>query len=387
MAIFSKVVLENQVLHSTALAYNKQMPISKRHGTSLNSVLDELPLGAEVLEDGSVLFNFYAPAAETVEVWCADRNIRLEKHENKIWTGKMPFSTPGHKPLRFIVDGVEVINPLAPIGFGASQPMNCIDIPEVDCDFYYLKDVEHGTVCSEVFKSTVTGQFESCIVYTPPGYMQGSEKYPILYLQHGHGENEKCWLYQGKINYIMDNLIAEGKAAPCLIVMNNGMVQTKDETGDRIVNPMLFEQVLLQDIIPFIEKRYRVKEGKENRAMAGLSMGSMQTSIIALKHPDLFTWVGIFSGFLRNIFTEDNSHLKALEDPHYLSKEFKLFFRAMGTEDPFIKEFYEDDKVCQDKGFVSDKYSCIIRKMYKGSHEWQVWRKCAYDFLQLTFKQ
>jgi enterochelin esterase-like enzyme len=388
MVKFVSDVLDNRALHSNALSYNKQMPIGKKRGTRLNSEFDELPLGAEVLEDGSVLLNFYAPAAKTVVVSCLDRNINLEKQENGIWTGKISYSTPGHKPLSFMVDGVQVINSLAPIGFGASQPINCIDIPETDCDFYYLKDNQHGTVCSENFKSSITGEFENCLVYIPPAYWSSNETYPVLYLQHGHGENEKCWVHQGKINYIMDNLIAEGKATPCIIVMNNGMVQIKDGIGGRTINPNLLEAVLLKDVIPFIEKRYRVKPGKENRAIAGLSMGSMQTSVISLNHPELFAWVGIFSGFMRSFSGKetDNTHLKALDNLDILNKEFKLFFRAIGEEDHLISVFYEDDKICEEKGLVPEKCSFLMRKIYTGAHEWQVWRKCAHDFLQLIFK-
>lgn len=378
--------LENRAIHSTALAFNRQMPLSVRRMTVLDIDSDEMPPGVVVTDDGSLMVSFYGPYANAVDVWLDNIRTQLKKDEKGIWSGRIPFSSAGHKPIRFSIDGTDVLNPLAPIGFGASKPMNCIDIPETECDFYYLKDVEHGTVCSEMFKSTVTGEFEECLVYTPPGYMRGNEAFPILYLQHGHGENEKCWLYQGKINFIMDNLISEGNGTPCLIVMCNGMVQSKDRAGECIVDPYVFEQVLLDDVIPFVENRYRVKQGKVNRALAGLSMGSMQTSIIAFRHPDLFAWAGLFSGFLRNKLGDDDGHLEILNEPERLSREFSLIFRAMGIEDEYLGDFLEDDLMLKEKGFLSETSGPFVRKTYSGAHEWQVWRKCAHDFLKIIFK-
>jgi len=129
-----------------------------------------------------------------------------------------------------------------------------------------------------------------------------------------------------------------------------------------------------------------VKQGKVNRALAGLSMGSMQTSIIAFRHPDLFAWAGLFSGFLRNKLGDDDGHLEILNEPERLSREFSLIFRAMGIEDEYLGDFLEDDLMLKEKGFLSETSGPFVRKTYSGAHEWQVWRKCAHDFLKIIFK-
>ena len=259
-------------------------------------------------------------------------------------------------------------------------------------DFYAIKDVPHGSVRREYFFSEVTGEWESCIVYTPYAYeTETDQEFPVLYLQHGHGENEVGWTASGKVNFILDNLIAEGKAVPMVIVMSNGMVQTVNENGERIVDFKLFEKQLLTDIIPYIEQKFRVGKTKEMRAMAGLSMGSLQTSITGFNHPEYFSSLGIFSGFVTDMIqgslldqvdrgASDNEHLKILDDPKAFTETFKVYFRAMGNVDPFWEHFEHDDKMLQEKGISQ------IRKVYFGAHDWNVWRMCIRDFAQLIFR-
>jgi enterochelin esterase-like enzyme len=379
MAKIPESFLKNQSFQNKALAFNLQLSINLL--PPLQSERKMVPPGAEVLEDGNVKVTFYAPDAHVVSAWHENVSIDLQKGGDGVWSGILPYSEPGFKQLGFKVDGVSVMNPLAPIGFGSGRALNYVDIPDTACDFLLCKDVPHGSITHEIFKSKVTGQFESCLVYTPPEYHLDSRLYPVVYLQHGGGENEMCWVYQGKVNYIMDNLLADGKAVPALIVMCNGMVQVDDGQGGRVVDNTRFQDLLIEDCIPMIESKYRVKPGKENRAISGLSMGSLQSGKIIMEHPELFSAAGLFTGFLPpRAPASDFPYLKALDDADYFNREVKVFFRAMGDQEPSIPLFASETKMCDEKGI---RY---IEKIYPGAHEWRVWRCCAHDFLQLVFR-
>ena len=249
-------------------------------------------------------------------------------------------------------------------------------------EFLQMHDVPHGDIRHEYYPSAVTGRTESCICYVPPGYEEGTLEYPVLYLQHGFGENERGWIWQGKVNHIMDNLLAEGKAVPMLIVMANGMVMEEDGDGEAVLRHSLFPEELVQDIIPFIEKKYRVKKDRDHRAMAGLSMGSMQTSMTVCRYSQLFGWEGLFSGFMHNFIGEnlDNSYLEIMKEKEFQEKQH-LFFRAMGRQDEFWDFFTEDDAFCEENGIP------CVRREYRGGHDWNVWRQCIYDFLPQLFRE
>ena len=213
----------------------------------------------------------------------------------------------------------------------------------------------------------------------------------MLYLQHGHGENEVGWTASGKVNFILDNLIAEKKAVPMVVVMSNGMVQTLNGNGKRIVYFRLFEKQLLMDIIPYAEEKFRIGRTKKMRAMAGLSMGSLQTSITGFDHPGYFSSLGIFSGFVSDMIqgspldmvqreVSKNEHMKILDDADMFNSIFDVYFRAMGDQDPFWEHFDHDDQILKEKGINQ------IRRVYPGAHDWNVWRMCICDFAQLIFK-
>lgn len=377
----------NEALNSLALSHSPQMPVDPRLGSLLSETELHIPQGIEVVSDTHFRVNFHAPSANEVALRTFNGKVVLEKQENGVWTKLLEIGSGGMRPLFFLVDGVSVLNPMAPIGFGASVATNIADLPQSGEDFYYLKDVAHGAVSREYYHSSVTGRYESCLVYTPPGYMNGgTEKYPVLYLQHGHGENEQCWVYQGKVNFIMDNLLAEDKARPCIIVMNNGMVQQHTDEGRR-VNAMQLTNLLVADCIPFIEKTYRVKTDRQNRAMAGLSMGSMQTSMTTLTHPELFAWAGVFSGFVQPLpmISEERGYLDALNDAQRFCDAFRLFFRAIGSQDPFYHLFEKDSDFMSQKGLSPERCGAHIIRTYPGSHDWNVWRRCVRDFLSLLF--
>ena len=231
-----------------------------------------------------------------------------------------------------------------------------------------------------VFRSSVTGKHEVCLVYLPPEFDYRKE-YPVLYLQHGYGENETGWIYQGHAGRIADRLLHEGRMEEMIIVMGNGMVSETGKEKDRRLASILFHQILLSDLIPFIEAKYPVKTDKWSRAMAGLSMGSYQTSLVTLANPVMFGYAGLFSGFLRAPWGEEESdRLSLLDDPESFHESFRVFYRAMGTEDTFFGNFAADD------AFLEGKQLNMIRKTFPGGHDWGVWRRCLHDFLPLLFK-
>ena len=352
------------------------MPRCASQALSFNPVLSDQ--GVFYHEDGFASFRLQLPAgARSVLIRLMDGPVYpLTGDDQGLFTGT--FAVPGgFNYADVVVDGEVVLSPYLPIGFGASRPINYIDPPAEGDGFYQLRDVPHGTVAQHYYVSSVAGATQSCLVYLPPHY-DPQTKYPVLYLQHGLGENETGWVHQGRMNFILDNLIAEGKAVPMIVVMCTGMVNINGEH-----NLSIFPQVLVTDVIPFIERTYSVLTDKQHRAMAGLSMGSMHTSMTTLTHPELFAYAGLFSGFMRFIWHEEQPHLAALDDPETFARDFKVFFRAMGDEDPFFAHFEADDALIEEKGVGAS----ITRKLYRGGHGWQVWRESLRDFLPLIFKE
>lgn len=339
--------------------------------------------GFEVLDDGRVKFRIKAPNAKAVSIdMFYGFRAPLERVSDKMWEGIVDLGR-GFKYIFVIVDGADMLCPYLPIGYGACRPMNYVDIPVPGEDGWdAIEGIPHGSVTRHFFFSSVTGKQEVCLVYAPPAY-DPSKKYPVLYLQHGYGENEIGWVYQGHLSRIADRLIAEDQMKEMLIVMGNGMAQRAEGfEGDMKVHAAeLFPRVLLEDLIPFIEAHYPVLTDKWHRAMAGLSMGSFQTSLVTLTHPEMFGWVGLFSGFLRSPWPNvSQAHLALLDDGEKFRESFRVFFRAMGTEDQFFQSFLDDDEMLKGKPVE------MLRKTYPGTHDWTVWRRCIHDFLPMIFR-
>ena len=373
--------LRNQVFDSRALAFNRQL--TPNYSPDPFAHVDK-PLGTEVFPDGRVLLRFYGPAAQTVRAGHEDTWIDLTKDESGMWTGILPYDEPGFKQLAFTVDGVKVLNPLAPIGWGSGSAINYIEIPDPEQDFLLLRDVEHGTVSMEYFPSSVTGETECCYVYTPPRYRDDLEtRYPVLYLQHGGGENEGCWVHLGKVNFLMDNLLAEGKCVPFIIVMNNLMMQVKkDGKWEEDVNQ--FGDMLIRDCIPFIESHYRTAPGKRNRAIAGLSLGSLYSGQIVMERPDVFGSAGLFTGYTWPVMpghpTKEQPWTEALKDAETFNREVCPFFGAIGDREVSLPLFEKEREFCREQGVN------YIQKIYPGTHEWRVWRAAAHDYFQMLFR-
>lgn len=330
--------------------------------------------GYEILEGGKVFFRIKAPGAKEVAIDQFGNVQHLSRVSDEMWEGTINFGE-GFKYFYLKIDGADVLNPYLPIGYGCCRPMNFVDIPVQGEDWNTLENIPHGSVARHYYPSTVSGKIESCMVYMPP-HFDTNKKYPVLYLQHGYGENETGWTYQGHVLRIADHLLAKGEMTEMIIVMGNGMARSASNENDR----MLFPRILLEDLIPYIENNFPVYTDKWHRAMAGLSMGSYQTSIVTLSNPDKFAYAGVFSGFLSFPRSGEEKHLALLDDGEKFAESFKVFYRAMGTEDQYFGSFENDDAMLKTKPVT------MTRRTFPGGHDWSVWRRCIHEFLPMIFK-
>jgi enterochelin esterase family protein len=234
-----------------------------------------------------------------------------------------------------------------------------------------FQDVPHGTVHQHTYRSKSVGRLRELAVYVPPGYEKSSKKYPLLFLQHGSGDNQATWVTHGKAHWIIDNLIAEKKAEPMVVVMMDGHAGTPGLGGN---NTELFEKDLLNDVLPFIEENYRVKKGPENRGIVGLSMGGGQSLTIGLNHLDKFAWVGGFSSATPNKETVQ----KTLNDPG-ANKKLKLLWIACGKDD-FLLKRNEEFIALLDEHKINHDW-----ELTAGNHSWPVWRDYLAMFIPRLF--
>ncbi|HEX7557526.1 MAG TPA: alpha/beta hydrolase-fold protein [Leptolinea sp.] len=342
----------------------------------------------QVNSEGRVRVQISAPGANKVQLDIGAVKYDLVKDDKGVWTGESAPQDEGFHYYQLNIDGASVPDPNSLYYYGASRWGSGIEIPAKDQDFYALKNVPHGQVIELPYFSKSNNSMRRCFIYTPPGYDKDTKKrYPVLYLQHGGGENETGWSSQGHANLIMDNLIAEGKAKPFIIVMDNGSWSMAGPpaggrpTGDWPPKGWAdgFTKTLLEDIIPMIDANYRTLADQQHRAMAGLSMGGMQTRVITLAHPEVFSHVGIFSG--GSISTEDLGNAPGFKE------KVKLVFVSYGSrelENPRAG-FGGNPKENQDKL----KEAGLNTHFYVSSqtaHEWQSWRRSLHEFAPLLFK-
>ncbi len=373
--------LKNQTFDSRAIGFNRQLIPSMINGGKHG----DTNIGYKVYPDGKVWVSLYGPTANEVKAGYPKNFVPLEKQEDGMWTGTIQYEEPGLKELHFYVDGVRIINPLAPIGYGWGYGINYIEVPDPDQDYILIKDVPHGTVSQEYFNSTVTGEVECCYVYTPPTYRENLDKfYPVLYLQHGGGENETCWTHLGKANFIMDNLLAEGKCKEFIIVMNNAMMQVNTD-GSPKLDTSKYNEMVIKDCIPFIEKKYRAISDKKARAIAGLSMGSLLSGKMIMEHYDVFGSAGLFTGYTYPVMPGYDPHMqdeqiKALDDAETFNREVNPFFGAIGDHEVSLPLFEKERAYCKERGVN------YIQKIYPGYHEWRVWRAAFHDYAQIVFQ-
>ncbi|MBQ1466624.1 MAG: hypothetical protein IIZ17_08115 [Eubacteriaceae bacterium] len=355
---------------------------------------------ARTLEDGTVVITFYAPDAKRVEVAGIGGSMQgrydLEKWEDGYWKAEIKDIRSGFHYCVFIVDGVLTYNPTMPFGFGNSYVMNYFEVPEED-DFFLLKDVPHGCVRMEVMKSEMCGRWRNLYVYTPKDYDKTDKRYPVLYILHGGGENEIGWFWEGKLNYIADNLLAAGEMEEMLIVAAS--FTAPKEVGDNLFENVSFPEVISREIVPFIDENYRTIADRRSRCIAGLSAGGGTSRQIISLHPEVFANLGQFSsggGFaVEGITTAkapegfgppgatpmDKVYAALFTSPEEYNERFDLTFITCGTDDG--RHAFTSAQVAElrEKGYNVEYCS------YPGYHEWDVWRYSARDLMKRLFKK
>jgi enterochelin esterase-like enzyme len=356
-----------------------------------------------ITADGRAIFQLRAPEAQKVVVSLPQGRFDMTKDEKGTWSVTTPVLIPGFHYYSFVVDGVAVNDPASHAFFGTSKDSSGIEVPEKGVDYYLSKDVPHGDVRIRPYFSKITGQWRRCFVYTPPDYDTNLKaRYPVLYLQHGSGEDETGWTFQGKANLILDNLIATKKAVPMIIVMDNGYATKAGQapapqappTGGRAGGPprgaggnSAFEEVMIKEIIPMIDSSFRTIADREHRAMAGLSMGGNQTVTITTSNLDVFSYIGGFSGTMNGLSTDALDPATAFKgrfkDGAAFNKKVKLFWLGMGTAEPnpfpgAIGAF----RAMLDKAGI--KY--VYFESPGTAHEWLTWRRDLNDFAPRLFR-
>lgn len=334
----------------------------------------------QVNSQGRVKFRIVAPEAKSVGVTFRD-STEFVKGEDGAWIGYTRPLDEGFHYYAIKIGGAEVPDPNSKFFFGANRWGSAVEVPAQDRDFYSTKNVPHGQVREILFHSASTDTERRAFVYTPPGYDQDAEKrYPVLYLQHGFGENEYGWSVQGHAGLIMDNLIAEQKTKPFLIVMTYGMTNDTRMGGIRDFNIQPFQTVLCNELIPYVDTHFRTLADQPNRAMAGLSMGGMETKAITLNKLDTFSHIGLFSG--GSISTED------IKDMDAFKKQNRLVFVSYGSH-----EVGGDGprRGGDPKANVESLKNAGVNAHYyvspKTGHEWQSWRRSLHEFAPLLFQK
>ena len=338
--------------------------------SALNQPGQEYP---QVNSQGYARFRIKAPKADSVRVSLGlggRGGTILTKGEDGFWTGTTagPMDEGFHY-YNVTIDGGKFNDPGALNYYGSIRWESGIEIPAHDQDFYALKEVPHGNVQQVLFPSKSTSTSRRAFVYTPPGYEKDkSKKYPVLYLQHGWGEDETAWSNQGHANLIMDNMIAEGKIKPFIIVMTYGMTNEVKMGGMRNFKIDGFQTVLTDELIPYVDANFRTMANRDNRAMAGLSMGGMETKTITLNKPDVFGYYGLLSG---GIYNPDE--LKDKAKP-------KLVFLSCGSKErpDGVNKSATDLKAAG--------YNAVAYVSDKTGHEFQTWRRSLHEMAPLLFK-
>ena len=344
----------------------------------------------QVLTDGSVSFRIAAPEAQRLQIDLCGVKYDMQKSSDGIWTVTTPPQVPGFHYYFLIVDGVSVADPASPSFYGCGRWSSAIEIPEAGTDDFEVQDVPHGEVRTVHYYSKVDEAWRPLLVYTPAGYNEGTQDYPVVYIQHGGGEDHHGWMEQGRTAQIMDNLIAAGKAVPMIVVSSNSNVHSRNGGfggGYSWQGMQAFRSELIDNIIPFVDQNYRTKKDRKSRAMCGLSMGGGQSFYIGLRSPEVFANVGVFStGMFGGIAGASNFDLETevpgiLSDTKTFNGQLDVFFMSCGEQDPRI-EYTRNIVQKMREGGVNVRFNS-----YPGDHEWQVWRKSLHEFAQYLFKE
>ncbi|MBN2172852.1 MAG: esterase [Bacteroidales bacterium] len=374
------------------LAQTGQVTVSsKLAGTAHSSPYNMYGAQYPFIEaDNCVTFQFYAPDAQKVQVAIANVPFDMKKGEDGVWTYTSEPQDYGYHNYWMIVDGAIVLDPATDGFIGYSHDCNGFEIPDPNGDFYDIKDVPHGDVLIKNYYSTVTETWRMAFVYTPPDYNKNTNaRYPVLYLQHGGGEDQRVWIEMGRTNLILDNLIAEGKCKPFIVVMETSAATKPGEAPPERIQPAARQQtqgiqpaprprmrfsfdtyaeLIVKDLIPYIDGNFRTQKDQSSRAMAGLSMGSMVTRSVALPNLDKFSHIGLFSG---GTLAPDQISDKS---------KVKLVFMSYGSRERGADSVKEAAKLLNEAGVRSVSYISPLT-----AHEWQSWRRSLREFAPLLF--
>ena len=333
----------------------------------------------EVAADGKVTFRLRAAKAMEVLVagqWGGEP-VAMTKGEGDVWSVTVGPISPGVWEYSFRVDGLQMIDPGNPAIKPMREPRTSIlHIPGQPPLVHDFQAVPHGVVHSHSYFSKSLGRLRELAVYTPPGYdQQADARFPTLYLQHGSGDNQATWVVHGKAHWILDNLIAQGKAKPMVIVMMDGHAGDRSATGPQ-GNTGAFERDLLEDVMPFVEANYRVKTDAASRCIAGLSMGGGQSLTIGLNHLDRFAWVAGFSSSAPS----REAVAGVLDNPVAANEKLKLLWIACGKDDFLLKRNEEFVSLLKEKDIQHEWH------LTEGNHSWPVWRIYLADLAPKLFK-
>jgi len=337
----------------------------------------------QVLPDNRVVFRLKAPQAQKVQIDLG-KKYEMAKDTGGFWTVTTDSIGKGFHYYSLLIDGVAVVDPASETFYGMGRMASGIEIPYRNGGYYAKKDVPHGDIRIKKYQSKALGGWREMYVYTPPGYDKSTEKYPVLYLLHGGGEDQRGWATQGKTDLILDNLISEGKAKPMVIVMLDGnMGGTGGIAGFNENVLKSFENELKQSAIPFVESNFRTETDAKNRALAGLSMGGMQTLYAGIRNTEMFSSLGVFSsGWFANntaLTTPQYEFMKNNADK--INGNIKNLWISMGGQEDIAFNNCKIMRAKFDELGVKYTYS-----EYPGGHTWPVWRHDLFQFSQLLFK-
>jgi len=354
---------------------------------------------------GRVQIRVKAPDAMKVRLnfWSGPK-VDMEKQQDGYWTVTTPPLVPGFHYYTLIIDGMEVSDLNSHAFFGGTKEASGIEVPEPGSTYYSIQDAPHGQVREVWYNSKVTGSWRHALVYLPPNYdTQMKERYPVLYLQHGAGEDETGWIRQGNANFILDNLIAAKSCKPMIVVMAYGYAKRagqnlSDLTGKPFGSPEMlkamqemaasFEDDVTQALIPYIDSTFRTLSDRDHRAMAGLSMGGMQTFQITLNHLDLFSYIGGFSGAGGMLVLGDRKldpktdYNGVFADPAAFAKKVHLLWLGVGTAEP---ERMRAGLQRLHNSLLEANIQHVFYESPGTDHEWQTWRRDLKDFAPRLF--
>lgn len=341
----------------------------------------------EVHKDRSITFRFNAPLALKVELNAQflQENLPMTKGENGLWSVTTTPIEPDLYSYSFFVDNISVTDPNNVLIFpNEGFKHSLVDVQGDTPSIYSIQNVPHGKISYKFYKSSTLKDIRPLVIYTPPGYNpQGNKKYPVLYLIHGATDTHETWFKVGRVNFILDNLIAQGKAEPMIIVMpyaNPFLTFSGKPNSNIISNSFDYTEELIKEILPYIEQNYSIKKNASDRAIAGFSRGGYQTIQAGFLYPDMFNYLCLFAPSVNKQYIEENFNNGKFSSPEKLKNNLKLLWLGCGTED-FLYQGVLD--------FSSklDELEIPYEKMYtSGGHTWMNCRLYLNEIIQRLFK-